>query len=184
MRRRLLNVLAALSLLACVAAAGLWARSYRKTDTVSVAAGRQIIVCELSRGTCALAWHTELAPGLAASEPSSARAVEHGWGWDTQPGRSADMGPRRWLGFLWYYRRTPQPRRSSAERTLHFPIAALVIATLILPAAVAAAHWRRHRRPRPGRCRGCGYDLRATPDRCPECGTPGVAGPEGHAVQG
>jgi hypothetical protein len=54
-----------------------------------------------------------------------------------------------------------------------FPAWLPFAATLILPAARAVLAWRpmrRRRLIRAGLCVRCGYDLRASPDRCPECG--------------
>jgi hypothetical protein len=39
-----------------------------------------------------------------------------------------------------------------------------------LPVGLVVRRRLRRAAEAPGRCRGCGYDLRATPDRCPECG--------------
>ena len=51
------------------------------------------------------------------------------------------------------------------------PCWAVVIATNIVPAAWVLRRRRALGTQRLGFCLRCGYDLRATPDRCPECGT-------------
>jgi hypothetical protein len=54
------------------------------------------------------------------------------------------------------------------------PYWSLVVVGLPLPilATVVFIRTRRRKhRSRAGLCRKCGYDLRASPDRCPECGT-------------
>jgi hypothetical protein len=66
--------------------------------------------------------------------------------------------------------RSPGMTWTTADATrLFFPHWILVLLTAIMPAAWFILRIRR-RRFGPGRCRTCGYDLRATPDRCPECG--------------
>ena len=56
----------------------------------------------------------------------------------------------------------------------HF-VVAVPFGWLALPLAAASAWWavgyrRRRIRERTGCCRQCGYDLRGSPGRCPECG--------------
>lgn len=55
---------------------------------------------------------------------------------------------------------------------LLFPFWTVQLACAVLPVAWIRTRVRRWRRSSAtGLCGHCGYDLRATPDRCPECGT-------------
>lgn len=70
--------------------------------------------------------------------------------------------------------------REHWHRLLDVPVVSvphwwIVAAGLVLPAAWCRSRWRRWRRNRRGVCHACGYDLRATPSRCPECGEPAAA---------
>jgi len=56
---------------------------------------------------------------------------------------------------------------------LDLPMGCVVVLFVLLP-GVRLVRWtirRRRRGARPGVCARCGYDLRATPQQCPECGT-------------
>jgi hypothetical protein len=82
---------------------------------------------------------------------------------DTGTGTDAPLG--RWgFGGIEYFRFT-------SGWNLWIP---WWLATSVL--IVSTVFWgfqvlRRVRQSRPGLCRVCGYDLRATPGRCPECGS-------------
>ena len=65
----------------------------------------------------------------------------------------------------------PQPQLQL--RHYEAPHWAFAAAAALLPATWLFGRTQRRRRIERGRCVVCGYDLRASPDRCPECGAPG-----------
>lgn len=78
------------------------------------------------------------------------------------------IGP---LGFRLYHWHYPIEHITSDFRAVSVPLWWVVVLTSIFPVLWIASHRRRRRFERIRLCRRCGYDLRATPGRCPECGT-------------
>lgn len=75
---------------------------------------------------------------------------------------------------------SPRTLRDHRERvvTMSVSLWLAIPALAILPTWWLLRHPRRTRRDRAanGLCLHCGYDLRATPGRCPECGVPATGG--------
>ena len=90
-------------------------------------------------------------------------------------------GPRRasfdFAGVYYRHFTWPGHYPGGSYWTLTIPLLYPLLLSAALPLAWLAARVRRHRKN--GICRRCGYDLRVTPERCPECGTPAAtrAGP-------
>jgi predicted Zn-ribbon and HTH transcriptional regulator len=162
--RILLNALTALSLLLCVATCVLWACSYWLYNDGFVRVGQQYFALNSGNGRMVLYWYT----GYPETRRSAwnARPVTP----NEQPTGWADGRPRSFA--IHWHRELNARKVMQTSRDVVFPHAALAALAALLPLARAIHHRRSLRGQRAGLCPACGYDLRATPGRCPECGSP------------
>ncbi|HZN64858.1 MAG TPA: hypothetical protein VFB66_06120 [Tepidisphaeraceae bacterium] len=191
MKRRLLNLLTALSLLLCVAVMVLWVWSYwggsfgrnwGRSDGLKVSRGGWCL--SLDGGDFSLVQQVirdtfqsedEVREYLGFFE---ADAMPAGFHWSTNPQpywidhiTAPPTFQWSWRGFG-ILRRSDDtdPARWYSEQYIEFPAWSLSLVTSILPGLWLLRFVRRRRRIRSTLCPSCGYDLRATPDKCPECG--------------
>ncbi len=102
-------------------------------------------------------WREHREPG----EGHRSVLVAHGW-----PGSSVDRQVRL-PGFSYESQHLPLvPGEIIYSSHLRVSFWIIFVMALVLP----VCRIRFRRRYPPGRCAKCGYDLRATPERCPECG--------------
>lgn len=171
--RRIFNILAALSLLPCIAACALWVRSYQLMDEVTWThiGGVQWVRAatgHLDVGTFA---------GYSPSGPGDPFGFKYTRDQPFPPINISlflgpDLGDKNFswerAGFALY------SKTNAVTGFLHAQFIAPFWSIAALTAVVPLGWfmlWRWSRiRNRLGLCPVCWYDLRATPNRCPECG--------------
>ena len=175
MTRRLLNLLTALSLLLCVAVAALWVRGQWYFDEVAFTNGDGdgFAVSSGGRGGGVECSVRRVSQTTDSGRRLSTQSAAHSAWWVRMVGvRSTRLGfgaDRLKIGVV----------RGQCVKVLDYsgvvvPHWALLIVLSALPVVCGfrwACQYMRQGRPAAGLCPACGYDLRATPDRCPECGT-------------
>lgn len=205
MRRAAGNLLSGLSFLLCLAASAMMVRSYRVNEDfhygllIPPTAGLHGNVSSSAGSLCVIfGWTQRPIPPQEVERVRRTRARPElrVWNRSSRPptymlfdgsGQYASKAPlflrRMGFDYRWPTGMTDeQAQLSSFDFIVPYWVA--VVALAFGPAA-RVAFWRRRARQR-GLCPTCGYDLRASPDRCPECGyaakqVKGVRSPVGRA---
>lgn len=163
MRRRLFTLVAAGSFLVCVATCALWVRSHSRRDVFVVRLGvGNDFWLETCRGGVQLVRGRSTPPHELYSS----------WWVVTFP---AALPAASWHGFGAVSTTMPLIAGDGIARSLQLSVVTIPFYFITPLAAATPVAWlisyrRRRRADRLGLCPRCGYDLRATPDRCPECG--------------
>jgi len=184
MRRKLFNIAAALSLVLCVTAGALWVRSYWVWDTVAHTTN----------------WHPDPSGNGQVFYSSFLMHANGKITFQSFQDRTADAPQYQKRPGWSYARSTmtvPTPPTTGIWNRLGFalvredvvftpptgrewhkvnwtipywvPTLLIFLGASALACPVVARH-RAARRRAAGQCGRCGYDLRGTPERCPECG--------------
>lgn len=85
--------------------------------------------------------------------------------------RVNDMQDEQWALASFRNKLGKQEAERHTERQVAVPMWALLLGGIWFPIIQVARYRRIRMRMRTGCCVACGYDIRATPQRCPECGT-------------
>lgn len=162
MKRRLFSMLSILSLLLCVVTAGLWLRSHWVADMFK-ADIRWTNVCV---GSYSGFLQMYVGGHRYDSPLYQVRHQQH----DINEKAPSGIMPYRYFAHweAMYY--TERPKYWVASVKFPHWLALLIVG--VLPVCWVV-RWCRHRHHvMEGYCITCGYDLRASKERCPECGTP------------